>query len=389
MKVSRSGGSVSFVVLALITPLLGGAAASLGLCGPFTDISDAAFCPFVLEIFSLGITTGTTPTTYDPSGNVTRLQMAAFLSRGVDGVLKRGSRRAALDQLWTPRNAAALALTPVGSTPFAVRSDGTDIWVANFSDHKVFRVRAGDGKLLETWTGAGTALGVAVAMGRIFVIDDTDPGKLYRIDPTQPAGVVTTVATNLGDFPFGIAFDGGRLWTSGNGSMSIVTPGAGLPWTVTTVIAGVRPNGVLYDGANIWVTDLNAGTLLKLDDNGAILQTVTVGSAPGYPAFDGGSLWVPLGNPASAVAVVRTSNGAVLNTLTGNGLTNPFSAAFDGQRILVTNQNNGTVSLWKAADLTPLGAVVVGSGGSLPSGVCSDGLNFWITLSGVGQLARF
>ena len=53
----------------------------------------------VLEIFSLGITTGTTATTYSPSENVTRLQMAAFLSRSVDGTLQRGSRRAALDRV--------------------------------------------------------------------------------------------------------------------------------------------------------------------------------------------------------------------------------------------------------------------------------------------------
>jgi hypothetical protein len=71
-------------------------------------VSDPSFCPFVLEIFSLGITTGATPATYAPTDSVTRLQMAAFLSRTVDGVLKRGSRRAALDQFWTPQNATVL-----------------------------------------------------------------------------------------------------------------------------------------------------------------------------------------------------------------------------------------------------------------------------------------
>src|SRR5262249_46330915 len=67
-----------------------------GVCGPFTDVAADVFCPFVLEIFCLGITTGTSPTTYDPTSDVTRLQMAAFLSRTVDTTLKRGSRRAAL-----------------------------------------------------------------------------------------------------------------------------------------------------------------------------------------------------------------------------------------------------------------------------------------------------
>src|SRR6185295_11467818 len=73
----------------------------LGVCGPFTDVVADSFCPLVLEIFTLGITTGTTATTYDPSGTVSRLQMAAFLSRSVDRLLSRGSRRAALEQFWT------------------------------------------------------------------------------------------------------------------------------------------------------------------------------------------------------------------------------------------------------------------------------------------------
>src|SRR6478672_6772587 len=102
---------------------VGGAAnAAFAVCGPFSDVSDATFCPFVLEIFTLGITTGTTPTTYDPASAVSRLQMAAFLSRSVDGVLRRGSRRAALDQFWTTQAATSLGSTTVGTAPQFVKS---------------------------------------------------------------------------------------------------------------------------------------------------------------------------------------------------------------------------------------------------------------------------
>ena len=118
----RRALSLSTVVAAAV--LSGAGSALLGICGPFTDVTDAQFCPFVLEIFTLGITTGTTPTTYDPTSAVSRLQMAAFLSRTVDGVLKRGSRRAALRQLWTPQNAAMLGLTTVGLGPDHLESDG-------------------------------------------------------------------------------------------------------------------------------------------------------------------------------------------------------------------------------------------------------------------------
>jgi hypothetical protein len=361
----------------------------LGVCGPFTDVGADAFCPFVLEIFTLGITTGTTATTYDPTSNVSRLQMAAFLSRTVDGVLKRGSRRAALDRFWTTQNSTVLAVTTVGTTPEIVKSDGADLWVTNFfGGGTVTRVRASDGKVLETWTGAINATGVVIAMGRVLVSGYRSPGQLYRIDPSQPAGSVTTVATNLGDSSSRLAFDGARVWANNSGGLvSIITPGATIPWTVTNVSGFSLPVGILFDGANIWVTDLNAGTLLQLDSSGAVLKTVTVGSQPGFPTYDGANIWVP-NSGSSSISVVRASNGVVLATLTGNGLSDPGGTAFDGQRVLVSNFQGNTLSLWKAADLTPLGSASTGASTN-PKGVCSDGVNFWITLNTSNQLARF
>src|SRR5262245_31798706 len=371
----------------LLSLATGAGGALLGLCGPFTDVAADAFCPFVLEIFYLGITTGTTPTTYDPASNVSRLQMAAFLSRTVDGALLRGSRRAALDQFWTPQSASVVGLTTVGANPQLLASDGADVWSPNFSG-TVSRVRASDGRLLETWTGAAFASGVVVAMGSVFITKNNNPGALYRIDPGQPAGAVTTVATNLDGFPAGIAFDGARLWVADTGPVSIVTPGATLPWTVTNVSAGFSSAiGAVYDGANIWVTDNAASKLLKLDPSGGVLMTVTVASQPLFPAFDGGNIWVP-SNAAPSVTVVRASTGTILATLTGNGLANPSSAAFDGRRVLVTSPSTNAVSLFKAADLTPLGTFAFASATS-PVGVCSDGVNFWISLGSKNLLARF
>ena len=306
-----------------------------------------SFCAFVLEIFTLGVTTGTTATTYDPASNVTRLQMAAFLSRTVDGVLKRGSRRAALDRFWTSRSSSVLALTTVGPTPTLLRSDGADVWTTH-SDGTVSRVRASDGRLLETWTGAASVYAVLVAMGKVFAAGGS-PGVLYRIDPAQPAGAMTAVASGLGDDTRGLAFDGARIWTANNPSVSIVTPGATLPWTVTTLSAGFSSlKGALYDGGNVWVVAYGLSALLKLDSSGAILQTVTVGQHPEQPVFDGANIWVPSLDFAN-VTVVRASTGAILATLTGNGLSLPFACAFDGERVLVTNGSGDRVSLWKAA----------------------------------------
>jgi S-layer family protein len=368
--------------------------ADSGNCGgttivlPFTDVAGNPFFCEIAEAFFSELTNGTTSTTYSPSQNVSREQMAAFITRTMDQSLTRGSRRTALKQFWTPMSANDLALTTVGTTPSLVESDGADLWVANGGSGTVSRVRASDGMLLDTWTGATGAYGVLAAKGLIFVTGFTNPGTLYQIDPTQPAGAVTTLPISLGNSPRGISFDGARVWTANQGgSVSIVTLS---PLSVNTVTSGFNLLfGIVYDGANMWVTDQGPtpGKLFKLDSNGNIIQTVLTSDFPAFPVFDGTNIWVP-NALSNSVSVIRASTATAVAGLTANGLTAPLTAAFDGERILVTNNGGTTVSLWKAADLSPLGSVGTGPN-TQPLGACSDGLNFWITLSQAGKLARF
>jgi hypothetical protein len=63
----------------------------------------------------------------------------------------------------------------------------------------------------------------------------------------------------------------------------------------------------------------------------------------------------------------------------------PRTAAFDGQRVLVANLGGSSVSLWKAADSTPIGFFSTGTSNS-PYGAASDGVQFWITLEGTASL---
>jgi hypothetical protein len=384
---------IGLCILALAT---GGAVRIVqDTCGPFTDVTPG-FCPFVLELYYLGITVGTSATTFSPDDPLTRGQAAVFVSKGLNQSLARSSRRAALGQWWTttPHWDLGLGITQVDNDPEGLAADGQDIWVANEPSWTVSRVRASDGKLIGTWTSARGASAVLVAMGRIFVSGlDSPSGWLYMIDPTLDPGPVMTAASGLPPSPVSLAFDGSRIWTANlEGSVSIITPAPTLPWPVTTVTAGFqRPVGTVFDGSNVWVTDVAAGTLLKLDSAGSILQTVNLGQVA-FMIFDGANIWVPL-NGSDSVAVVQASTGAVLATLTGNGLFGPSAVAFDGQRILVVNHGHvrpdpQSVSLFRAADLSSLGSVPTPGVGIF--GACSDGVNFWLTdESAPGKLARF
>jgi hypothetical protein len=401
MRLNRSILVRSALLLSLmanLTILSSTIKADTGSCGgatttlPFTDVQgNLFFCQIAAAYFS-GLTAGTSATTYSPSQNVTREQMAAFITRTLDQSLKRSSRKAVTKKWFTPQDGGSLGLTDVGSNPLAVEFDGVDLWVANQGSGSVMRVQPGDGNVLDTWTNAVGATGIVAAMGKVFITGNTFPGQLYMIDPTQPAGAVTTLPVSLSNGTRGVAFDGSRVWAAGSG-VSIVSFN---PTAVTTVTIGfAQPIGILYDGTHIWITDAGFATLVKLNSDGSIAQSISTGGTPTLPVFDGTNIWVP-NQSSNSLTVVRVkdaqgnplANPFVLATLTGNGLLTPLSIAFDGERILVTNSTGNSVSLWKAADLSPLGSFSTGAG-SHPNGACSDGLNFWINLRGINKLGRF
>lgn len=380
--------TLSSVRLNADTATCGGGAVTL----PFSDVpaANVFFCSIATAFLS-GLANGTSATTYTPGANVTREQMAAFVSRTLEQSIRRNNIRAVTKKWYLPPDPTGITLTTVGDLPMGVEFDGTDIWVANFTSNTIQRFRPSDGELLGTWTGATGVTRLVVGRGRIFAIGTTAPGRLYFIDPTAAPGPVSTLLNNLPANPSAISFDGARVWTAnGGGSVSIITIN---PPQATNVFTGFSfPIGMLFDGDNMWVTDQDLDSLLKLDDGGNIIQSIPIATNPQHPVFDGINIWVPGGS----ITVVRVKDAAgnplstpfVLATLTGNGLAGPQAIAFDGERMLATNQGANSVSIFKAADLSPLGSIATGTN-SLPFGACSDGMNFWVTFMGTDRLARF
>ena len=371
---------------------------------PFTDVpsTNGFFCA-IASAYVTGLTNGTSATTYAPSANVPREQMAAFVTRTLDQSLKRGSRRAAAQQWWQPSNVSALRGTTFTSTDTLdlqnIAWDGADLWVGSPGVHAIHRMRASDGKILASYFAAVlNPHDIIVAAGYVFVTspEGSDPGRVYKIDPQLgplDAGWLTLVENDTGPNPVGLTFDGQRLWTAnslGGGSITRIVLSTGIDATFTSGF--VSPTDILWDGENLWVADQGAGNVKRVDPaTGTVEQFVQLGGSPSQLLFDGANLWVS--NPGSnSVAVIRATGalrGTLLDTITGNGLNTPQGMAFDGERVLVTNNTSlGSVSLFKASDLTPLGNLFTGVN-SNPFAACSDGLNFWIVRHGLEDIARF
>jgi hypothetical protein len=410
---------LAIALMMTITITLSGAVnllrADTGTCNgtsftlPFTDVAgNGLFCQIAAAYFS-GLTNGTTPTTYSPNDAVPRSQMAAFVTRTLDQSVKRSSKRAALNQWWTPKTVTDANVFDLGGDPHHVTSNGRLVYAAS-SDGNVVRSYLVGGGLTGVQWKVPKPKAVLVAGGYLWVTGtDNGTAKLYRLnlnatnDPAPtcslpaPCGVCPPqfqipppnpygcgadcfpYSTQYND-PRGLAFDGQRIWIAfGGGAMGILDlkNGSQLSYANTGFVS---PRGVLFDGNSIWVTD-DDNTLKRLNPSGGIDKVVPVIS-PKHPVFDGANLWVPAQN---SVVVVRALTGNIVATLTGNGLSTPVRAAFDGERVLVTNLGDDSINLYKAMDLTFLGNVEVGQN---PFGACSDGVNFWVTLKGTGKIAR-
>ncbi len=365
---------------------------------PFNDVT--SFCREIAQAWFAGLTNGSSPTTYSPNNSVTRGEMAAFITRTQNTTLKRASLRAALGQFWTtkPHYNVGLGVTNLSGNLNHVKSDGRDLWVAtsNPTSKAVVRVSASDGAVLGGWTIpiVNVAEDVLVAMGRVFACNGLATfDNLYMLDPSQAPGSMTLVAQtpngNCGGQSH-LAFDGDKIWMSnGCGPIRIFDPSN---WSVQNVTLGpnIFPIKIIYDGSNMWVAD-NAFTIYRLDSNGNIIQAVPLGTGTDYNTgmmFDGTNIWVGRTNE---IYIVRASTQQVVAVLTGNGILQPTGFAFDGERVLVTNQSVGGISLWRAADLSPIGFY-----STLPASdsvdACADGLNFWVIVGshpGPYLLARF
>jgi hypothetical protein len=379
----------------------GGATISL----PFTDVpsSNIFFCSIASAYFS-GLTAGTSATTYSPGDFVTREQMAAFITRTQDSALKRGSRRAALQEWWTPQ--VEDAIKPVGGSSqhlyVGVVSDGESLWAADSLAGEVCRRGITNMGTINIHVQAVGATGIISAAGRIFVtgaMGASTSGKVYYFHPQAPDGgehLAYVFADSIGINPVDITCDGTYLWTAdvgavgGNGSVSRIRLSDAQDATFTAGF--VQPSDILWDGANLWVADSGDNRLKRVDTaNGAVLQSIAIGDARSL-MFDGTNIWVS-DFGGDTVRVVRAGGGlrgTVLATLTGNGMDGPNGIAFDGERVLVCNTVNKSLSLFKATDFTPLGHVFTPN--YTPYKACSDGLSFFIScqrFDGGGSLLRF
>ncbi len=113
----------------------------------------------------------------------------------------------------------------MGSQPWGIDYDGTNMWVANRGSANMTKLNASTGSHVATIT--------------------------------------------VGDVPGGVIFDGTYIWVANAGVPPFV-PGSVTKLNaftgslVATYTAGFRPEGIAFDGANIWVSSRFDNIVSKL-----------------------------------------------------------------------------------------------------------------------------
>jgi hypothetical protein len=120
----------------------------------------------------------------------------------------------------------------------------------------------------------------------------------------------------LATYPYGIAFDGANIWVANINSNNVTKRVASTGALVGTYPVGTGPSSVAFDGANIWVGNSSGNSVTKLmASTGALVGTYPVGS-PYSIAFDGVNIWVA-NNATDNVTKLMASTGAVIGTYPG------------------------------------------------------------------------
>ena len=275
--------------------------AQSGNCGPFTDVTaSSGTCPFILEAFNLGITNGTSATTFSPSLDVSRDQMVTFFDRGVDFAVHRG-RKMAIGRTWAPTSSAGGVSVDVGGASLDIVTDGMFLWIAR-NDGAILKVTAADRTLQQTWhiTAGAVPAKLGVFAGLVWIADQQ--GNLYFLDPSQTPGTRSVfVAGASGGGPT-MAFDGTNVWLGGSFGTTYFKYQVGSPNNFSFT-APANVYGFAFDGTFMWML-LSNGHLQKLNLTAqgvapTVAEDIDI-ALPGIVGdckmvFDGNNLWIPRG----------------------------------------------------------------------------------------------
>lgn len=186
-----------------------------------------------------------------------------------------------------------LGSATVGTGPYRLAFDGTNMWVSDFLGDAVYRLNVS-----------------TLAVAGPFAV---------------------------GNAPQGLMFDGTSIWVANSGDNTVMKLDKASGAQVGTYQTGPGPSRIAFDGINVWVTNHESNTVsrLRANDGGGSVQFV-VGQQPDNIVFDGESIAVTMPIDETLVRVDPKTGTVTSSTPVGTGGVGISGLAFDGANYWVT-----------------------------------------------------
>ena len=173
----------------------------------------------------------------------------------------------------------------VGTTPFGVSSDGTNVWVANIASNNVTKINISTGTTT-TISNAGFNSPKAISSdgNNVYVANTNKIGSNNYFTVSQINISTSTITDinlpNASNPPTDISSDGTNIWVTNFNNNCIYQINCST-LLVTTILNGVDQfNGIFSNGTNVYSTGFNNYTLYIINCSTLNYNTVDLDSRP-------------------------------------------------------------------------------------------------------------
>ena len=242
--------------------------------------------------------------------------------------------------------------------------------------HQQVRRRRGTRSLLAI--GTVLAIVVVAAIGAVARPWARGPAGL----PGSAVGLIGSAGGQAGaavnvDSPAGLAYGDGSVWAvdSADGTVSRINPVTHA--VVQQITVGSAPSAVTITGGNVWVANSGDGTVSQINAAaGRVVQTIIVGNIPVAIASGRSGVWVA-NEGDGTVDRIDPATGTVTRKSVQVGA-RPDGIAVGADAVWVANGEDGTVTEIDPASGQPSGPLPVGSG---PAGIAVTPAAVWVANS--------
>jgi streptogramin lyase len=272
----------------------------------------------------------------------------------------------------------------VGGKPCGVAGAAGAVWISNADTGQLLRLDPATGTVTRRIALDPTPCAITVAYGSLWVV--TQSGKLDRVDPV--AGRVLAHVP-IGETSYQAVATPGAMWVSNrNGATLTRIDPATNRVTATVPTPGIQPGGMVYAAGSLWVGDDTDGAdhVLRMNPATHAFTRLVAGHRPAYLTATPGAIWVSNVNDGTVSRLDAASGRQTTSVKAGASPVNLDVRPGAAPEVWVPDDTGGHVTRVDATAGTVVETIdATGKGPALLAAVGGD---IWVTMYEAGEVWR-